>query len=141
MWDDVIIGEGASACTTISCYDCEGTGVSVSDNSLFFRVSGLIFGMGMTIYKDHKVGQKLVKMLEYRIDAGKTDFNKRCFSCNTATAADVAIKEFLDTQLIKRTPVSKILYSVEQAKDNAFFKGQVAKAEEIRNALYINEKS
>ena len=137
MWDDVIIGEGASVCTTISCYACGETGVSISENSLFFRVSGLIFGMGMTIYKNHKVGQKLVGMLK---DRTTNLSNPQCYP-EKATAADVAIKEFLDTQLIKRTPVSKILYSVEQAKDNAFFKGQVAKAEEIRNALYINEKS
>jgi len=140
MWDDTTIGEGAKFCTTISCYDCNGTGVSVSDNSVFFRVTGLMFGMGMTIYKSHKVGQKLVKMLEYRIAAGKTNHNKYCFTIGTATAADIAIKEYLDIQLLKHTPLSRIMHEVEVVRQDAFERGKVAKAVEIRNALYINEK-
>jgi hypothetical protein len=136
MWDDVIIGEGAKACTTISSYACKETNISISENSLFFRISGLIFGMGMTIYKEHKVGQKLVRMLKDRT----TNFSNPQSYPEKASVADIDIEEFLNAQLLKHISPIRVIGAVQALREDAFERGKVAKAQEIRNALYINER-
>jgi len=119
MWDDVVIGKGEFRVTTITCYNSKENTVSISDNSLFFRVTGLIFGCGMTIYKNTKEGQALIKLL--------------------TTPNDVKIKAYLDKQLVKRLPVDKILALVNMMKEDAYRAGMVAKQEELKKVLGIFE--
>jgi len=63
MWKDVVIGEGGMGATSVEVFKIKG-GCSVSQNRQVYRVSGFCLDLGMTIYKDTKVGKALTQMIK-----------------------------------------------------------------------------
>jgi hypothetical protein len=130
MWDDIIIGSGTKYCSSFIFYRSVKTDISISQNKSSYWVSHCIFDKGITIYKDCREGEKLTKLLELPEDKDQTVFTPK-------KSKDSQIVEFLNKLVIKHLSYEAMITSIEEIRKKAFDEGQNAKAEEIRNALFL----
>lgn len=120
--DEIIIGQGQNATTTITVFGIEDEGHGVSENALFYRVSLEVIEVRLRIYKDHPVGLKLTAM----IDKGK---------------GWKEMESYLTGVALKKVPAEHVFNLIRQAKAQAYRRGMSDKAKEIRKVLMHDENS
>ncbi len=125
MWDDVIIGKPISERSNSAV---KIFGLSDEDrhgfyqNSQSYWISDCILGLGCTIYKHTKEGEKLTKLI-----TGKASLNR--------------IQTYVDVLIIKRVDSKLITEHIEETQRECFRQGQESKSKEIRTALGIEGHS
>lgn len=115
MWDDIIIGKGNKGNTAIKVFAIPGDH-GLSHNVVSYWISGCIFDIGMTIFKNTDEG----KRLNVYIESGDPIEE---------------IQEWLDKIVLQNLSVKKLYMLIAQSNKYAFESGRQAKAEEIRYAL------
>lgn len=63
-WDDVVVGEGPQTCMTVTMFKLRvgDQNFSISDNTVIYRLDDVMFGVGMTVYKDTEAGRELTEL-------------------------------------------------------------------------------
>lgn len=117
MWDDATIGkyDGPQICSAIRIFDIEGMN-NVSHNHVSFWITDVYLDMGMRIYKDTPEGKTLTAMI---IEKASND----------------VIQEFLKDVLLTHVPRENLLNAIDNAIEEAYYKGRESKKQEIINAL------
>jgi|JI10StandDraft_1071094.scaffolds.fasta_scaffold106940_3 hypothetical protein len=117
MYHEVTIGQGDEGTTTIHVFDLPGTH-NISQNSRCYRISDLIFGCDMTIFKNTPEGKLLTSMIERNVEL-------------------YDVEKWLNATLLKNIDTDVLMRGIEEAKQEAFKRGRKDKAAEIRAALYF----
>ena len=115
MWDDVIIGEGNRGNSAVHIFAINGDH-RISENRVSYWISDAYLGLGMTIFKDTKVGKKLFEMIEKEQPLEE-------------------INSFLETTLLSKISAPKLKSAIDRSLRNSFDAGRESKAQEIRDAL------
>ena len=114
-WDFVIIGEGDKGNTAIHVFDIKGKH-SISENSVSYWISNLMFGAGMTIFKDTEEGKYLTEMIK--------NGNKL-----------KTIVRYLNAVLIQHMSIVDIEQGIENLKNDAYELGKEDMKKEFRKLL------
>lgn len=117
MWDNVVIGKGDKGTSSVRCFKLKGEH-SISDNNVSYWISDLMFGYGMTIFKDTIQGKKLTMM----IDDGKP-VNK--------------ILDFLNTTMFMKLSVNEVKVGIENIENDAYEKGRKKMQEDFKKLMGI----
>jgi hypothetical protein len=118
-WEFVVIGEGNKGCTAVTCMIGGKNNISrVSHNETSYWISDLLFGCGMTIFKDTEEGKELTKMIKE---------NKK----------SKTIYRYLNSLLIQRLSIVDIEEGIKRERDDAYDNGREDAKADIRRALGI----
>jgi len=118
-WEFVVIGEGNKGCTAVTCMiDDKKTNSHISHNETSYWISDLMFGCGMTIFKDTEEGEELTKMIE------ENEKPKNIY-------------RYLNSLLIQRLSIKDIEDGIKRERDDAYNKGREDAKADIRRALGI----
>lgn len=77
MWDDIKIGDGDTGITTISMFQINGNNleyVSMSQNSVCYRISKCILDTGMTVMKNTEEGKKIAELIKLGDEQNLQDY-------------------------------------------------------------------
>lgn len=117
MWDDVIIGSGNRGSSACHVFAIKGDH-NISDNQVSFWVSKVYLGLGMTIFKNTREGQKLSKMI-----------------ADSKTTAQ--INAYLKTVLLQKVKPRVLMDAIDREIEKSFEAGRGAKIREILQTLRI----
>jgi hypothetical protein len=115
MYHKVTIGKGDEGTTTIHVFDLPGTH-NISQNSRCYRISDLIFGCDMTIFKNTPEGKLLTSMIERNVEL-------------------YDVEKWLNATLLKNIDPEVLIRGIEEHYQLGFERGMRDKANEIRDAL------
>jgi hypothetical protein len=117
-WDSVVIGRGDKGCSATLALSLPNGG-SISRNGVSFWISDVYLGLGMTIFMGTTEGDRLVQML-------------------SAKKEPSIVAEWLEGLLLSNIERGELKEAVANAINQAFERGNDAKAAEIREVLGIN---
>jgi hypothetical protein len=117
MWDDVVIGEGPHIMMARRVREIEGDH-RISQNENSYWISGLLCGLGMTIFKDTPEGTELTSMIGERRSLEE-------------------ILNFLNTTLVQYVDQEVLVAAIETSKNDAFREGYRTAQKDIRKALGV----
>lgn len=120
MWDEIIIGSGPEAVTSINMHLAD-VKVSISQNSFSYWISSCFLGVSMKIYKNTEEGKKLTQIMKER----------------HLVASRKTIDNFLDQIVLKHLKKSQLLGYIKRSNEEHFKNGRESAQEEMRQALGI----